>query len=139
MHVGKCEGLKDIYTQLRAVDGGERWDDPGLNLHGERSTPNMFGERSTRAVIPPGTSLVHFVVWKYILIELTKVGTGNTVFSQTKVLSAAARRLKLRLGAAELEHRKQCANAKARGVEPTFEKLEKWLRGIGSLVDGRKY
>ena len=43
----------------------------------------------------------------------------------------------LKLGAAELEHRKQCANAKARGVAPTFEKLEKWLRGIGSLIDGR--
>ena len=37
----------------------------------------------------------------------------------------------------EFEHRKQCANAKARGVAPTFEKLEKWLRGIGSLIDGR--
>ena len=52
-------------------------------------------------------------------------------------LLGTVHRQKLKLGAAELEHRKQCANAKARGVAPTFEKLEKWLRGIGSLIDGR--
>ena len=27
--------------------------------------------------------------------------------------------------------------ARARGKEPTFEKLTKWLQGIGNLIDGR--
>ena len=137
MHIGSCAGLKEIYTQLRSIDGEENWDDVKLNMHGERSTPNMFGERSTKAIVPPGVSLVHFIVWKYILIELTKTGMGNTTFSTSRVLSAAAKRLKRRLGAADIEHRKRCMYAIARGEEPTFEKLTKWLHGIGKLVDGR--
>ena len=35
------------------------------------------------------------------------------------------------------EHRKRCMHARARGEEPTFEKLTKWLHGIGNLIDGR--
>ena len=105
MHVGSCAGLKDIFTPLRSIDGGEKWDDVKLNIHGERSTPNIFGERSTKAIVPPGVSLVHFIVWKYLLIELTKTGMGNVyvTFSTGKVLSAATKRLKLRLGAADIE------------------------------------
>ena len=30
---------------------------------------------------------------------------------------------------------RECESQRSRA--PTFEKLEKWLRGIGSLIDGR--
>ena len=31
----------------------------------------------------------------------------------------------------------RCMYARARGEEPTFEKLTKWLQGIENLIDGR--
>ena len=87
--------------------------------------------------MPPGVSLVHFVVWKYVLIELTKMGTESHIFSQDTVLKSASKRLERRLKTAEVERLKALQRANARGEVPNFDKIKKWLRGIGDITDGK--
>ena len=126
--MGVCIGLQKVYAQMREIDGAKNWRDGKLNL---------LGEFEDRSVVPPGVSLIHFIIWKFILIELTKVGLQGSCFSQDAVLAAAAQRVQKRIAVAEMECRKVELKAKARKTVPDYTKIRKWIKGIGEIVDGR--
>ena len=60
LHWGECKCIKPIYELMRTFDKGPRWNDVVLNL---------FGQHGNGRIIDPGVSLIHFVLWKYILIN----------------------------------------------------------------------
>ena len=62
---------------------------------------------------------------------------NNSEFSQDSVLRSAARRLKRKIATAEVERNKANLKAKAREQEPNYDKILKWLKGIGEIVDDR--
>ena len=116
------------HRTARVLNGSTDWNDEKLNL---------LGEYANKAVIPPGISLIHFMVWKRILIELIAGGLSTKAFSQDTVLKAAAKRLERRLKTAEMERLKTLQRANARNEKPNFSRLQKWLDGTGALVDDR--
>ena len=71
------------------------------------------------------------------IIELTKTGMQGSSFSQDAILAAAAKCLQKRIAAAEMECRKVELKAKARGTDPDYAKIRKWIKGIGEVLDGR--
>ena len=84
-HWGECIGLLPIYNALREIDGGEKWNQIPLNL---------LGVTTMGGVVPPGISVIHFCVWKQIIIELM-----SSTFNPRAVLARAISRLQDRLDA----------------------------------------
>ena len=76
----ECLAIKPIYEALRTFDKGSRWDIVTLNL---------FGQYQNLRMVDPGVSLIHFVIWKCILIALTRVALDNVPFAALEVLELA--------------------------------------------------
>ena len=66
---GECPCLRPAFELMQKFDGGSSWDDVPLNL---------FGQDTTKRTIKPGISLIHFTIWKFILIHLTKLSLEGT-------------------------------------------------------------
>ena len=128
-HWGECRSLKPIFKEMRVLDKGTKWNCLSLNLLGMH--PGM-------RMIPPGISMVHFILWKFILIKLTTVSLSNELFSASLVLESAKRRIEKRILTARQEADIIKRRALVRDREPDYGKLNKWLKGIGEVnSDGR--
>ena len=125
-HFGTCITLKPIFQALRTIDKGTSWDDAKLNL---------LGEYDNRGTIPPGISMVHFNVWKFILIDITKKGIKDAPFLPEKVLKSSATRINKRLESIQYVITSTINRADARGIRPSFEAPRKWIRGLGAIDD----
>ena len=113
---------------MRSFDKGPRWNDVVLNL---------FGQHGNGRIIDPGVSLIHFVLWKYILISLVKVATQKQAFDAQAVIAYAKNRLRRRISAAETGLRILRVRAESRGAhELHFPQYAKWIRGIGKIESG---
>ena len=112
---------------MRKFDKGDRWDDKVLNLVGQY--PNL-------GIIPPGVSLIHFILWKFVLIALTQVAIKGEIFNVQTVIDYARKRVKRRVESARTGLQIIVVQAEARGKEPKYHQYTKWLRGIGTIVDG---
>ena len=131
--------------QLRLIDEGEKWDEISLNLLGvrerktlHRTPPGSLPVEAVRPYItlPPGQSLIHFCVWKYIIIHMTKLSIHGTPFSTDAVLAQARRRVRKRLDFARQGLRIIAVAAEAKGREPSAPQYKKWLQGIGTVEHG---
>ena len=47
---------------MREFDDGHAWDDMNMNL---------FGINDMKGVVKEGTSTLHFMLWKHLIIQLT--------------------------------------------------------------------
>ena len=115
-HWGKCIGLRPIFEALRAIDGGDSWDQAPLNL---------LGVTSQGGVIPPGISVIHMCVWKELIIELM-----NATFNPTAVLRRGVARVNDRLDAYTRGKHNERLTLLAKGKEPTPISIHKKLDGI---------
>ena len=126
-HLGGCVTLKPIYEELRLIDGGDRWDDPTLNL---------LGQFKNKKTIPPGVSLVHFIVWKFILIHMTHLSLHKTPFRVEEVLKQAKGRISRKIETAKYQLQCIKVRAEARQESPKHPQVTKWMRGIGEIAEG---
>ena len=134
-HFGECSALRPIFEIMRKFDKAKRWDDRKMNL---------LGVNEMKGVIPEGTSTVHFVLWKFIIIQLTLVSIEGKPFSNLEIVEFAMRRLARKLTG--IQYAMTCAKHKAesRGCqedgtpfEANYSKFEKWVTGVATIEDGK--
>ena len=116
--------MKPAFEIFRKFDGGSNWDNVTLNL---------FGQDETKRTITPGVSLVHFIVWKFILIHMTQVALEGTTFRINLVLDQARKRILRKIETARFNLRNICMAANARETAPRAPQYHKWIRGIGEV------
>ena len=126
-HIAECTCLRDVFSRMREIDKGTAWND---------STLNLLGVHENGAVIPRGVSMVHFIIWKLIIIQLTDNSFNGTPVRGDLILDMAQRRIHTRIGKAIQEVNECLRKAESRGDEkPRFDHVRSWLKGIGT-VDG---
>ena len=123
-HFGQCVTLRPAFLSLRPIDGGHSWDDVALNLFGQ-----LPGGKS----IPPGVSLMHFIVWKFIIIDMTLLSLKKIPFDISIVLEKACARIQRKLSKTRLEIALEVFKAQARGRPPDLRRYVRWLEGIGKI------
>ena len=124
-HIAECTCLEGVFTRLRDIDGGTDWNDSKLNL---------LGVYENGAVVSKGVSMVHFVVWKFIIIQLTDNSFNGTPIRGDVILDMAQRRIHTRIGKAIQEVRECLRRAEAKGEEkPRLDHVRSWLKGIGTI------
>ena len=79
-------------------------------------------------------SLIHFIVWKFILIALTSLSVNGTPFDVILILESAKARVYKRIATAKYMARKIALRAASRGLTPSFAALRKWLSGIAEVT-----
>ena len=139
-HWAQCARLKPVFEDLRTLDGGAEWDDARLNLLGVGGSKCVAispdGERRedpSNRVIPYGVSMIHFIMWKFVMIGITKLSREGTPFSVLEVIDSAKDRVRDRLTKLKVNLSKKRTAAQARGKPPRLEAERKWVRGIGSV------
>ena len=97
-----------------------------------------------RGVIPEGTSTLHFILWKFIIIELTMVSLKGKPFSSEDIIEPGLRRLARKLNGVQYamtcaKNKTDSRHSKAEGETPPtdYSKFEKWVAGIATVVDGK--
>lgn len=108
LHFGECPALKEVYTSLRIVDGGQRWNDTRLNLLGLQQ----------RGVMKRGTAAIHSFTWKHIIPEIVRVEQEGSKFQAKAVLRRAARRYKKREQAMQVTIKMHVNKQEARHQQP---------------------
>ena len=110
-HWGECPCLRKAFELLRSFDNGERWNDRSLNL---------LGTYRDRGIVDHGVSLIHFIVWKFILIALTSLSVNGTPFDVNQILESAKARVYKRIATARYMARKIALRAATRGLTPSY-------------------
>jgi hypothetical protein len=141
-HWASCPALDYVFSNLRLLDGGNRWDDARLNLFGMGAQPSVAISREGEVIETPsmkmvdvGVSMVHFIVWKFIFIAITKLNLYGTPVSATEIQEQAQNRVKDRIKALTVRLRKKLVVAQAKNKPPNFDKERKWIRGLGDISD----
>ena len=80
--------MRPIFEVMRKFDRGERWDMQILNL---------FGQYLNLKVVDPGVSLIHFIIWKFLIIALTQMALKSSPFVASEIIELARRRIKRRI------------------------------------------
>jgi len=118
-----------------------------LNLLGQHSTTLIRRVDDTEwpeevavrgKVIPPGLSLIHFIIWKFIIIHMTLLSISGMPFIVDNIISQAKKRIKRKIEGATVGLRCKVLAAEAKGREPKVPAYHKWVRGIGHIQDNRK-
>ena len=119
-----------MFTPLRDIDEGTDWNDSKLNL---------LGVYQNGAIVSRGVSMVHFVVWKFIIIQLTDNSFNGTPIRGDAILDMAQRRIHTRIGRAIQEARECLRRAEAKGdVNSRLDHVRAWLKGIGTIDEEGK-
>ena len=123
-HWGECKGLKPVFETLRVFDKGQRWDDRKLNL---------FGINDMKGRIPDGTSALHFMMWKFILIQMTQMSLKKQAFDSEEIIKYAVRRLHSRVKTAEYKIIMIRNKAFAQSKSPDYGTIARWTEGIADI------
>lgn len=140
IHWGACPGLRPVFDKLREVDGGERWDDPRLNLHGIGlgSNTNIAPDgqerkESSLTKVKTGPTMIHMITWKFILIALTKKSIEGAPVNTGEIIKAAQNRVQKRLDRLSVRLHSKKIKAEARDAKANFDTERKWTDGIGEI------
>ena len=125
-HFGKCMCLRPMFEIMRKFDRGDKWDDTALNL---------FGHHPNKKIIPQGTSLVHFTLWKMAIIQMTQLSIEGTPFDINVVIERAKGRLKRKVDTARYNVSNIGIRAASRQITPRAPQYTKWLEGIGTIQE----
>ena len=79
--------------------------------------------------------MIHFILWKFMLIALTQLAIKGEAFDAQSVIKHARRRVKRRIESARTGLKIIVVQAEARGKAPTCHQYIKWLKGIGTIID----
>jgi hypothetical protein len=110
---------------MRKFDKAERWDDARMNL---------LGINAFKGVIPEGTSALHFMLWKFTLIALTKKSLEGDPIVPTDIIDKAMRRLREKIKAVRYSITKEKTKSESRGTTPDFRKFKRYIEGIGTVT-----
>jgi len=125
-HWGECGGLRPIFEEMRKFDEGDKWDEVKLNLFGMRQRG-----------VETGVSLIHFLLWKFTLIALTKKGKLGIPINTDDIIEWSKKRLQSRLAKLRIRLSKAQSRAAARERTPLVTVERKWVKGIGQIeIDG---
>ena len=114
---------------MRTFDGGDRWDDARLNL---------LGVNNMKGIPHEGTSTLHFMLWKHILIQMTMWSLKKIPPDTQQIIDRAVLRLDKRVSALEYEITCMYCQAEARSVPPDLSRAQRRIKGIGSVLDSGK-
>jgi hypothetical protein len=123
-HFGKCTKLRPVFEFMREFDGGGVWDDVQMNL---------FGVNDMKGIIPSGTSTLHFMLWKFTLIQLTQASLQGKPISPTSIIDRACLRVNRRVKALQHEIHCEFCRAQSRECEPSLQKIITKLAGLGEV------
>ena len=114
---------------MRAFDGGERWDDARLNL---------LGVNDMKGIPPEGTSTLHFMLWKHILIQMTAFSLNNVPPQVQQIIDRAVLRLEKRINALKYDITCTFCQSESRSTTPNLKHARRKLQGIGDVLDSGK-
>ena len=114
---------------MRKFDGGTRWDDENLNL---------LGVNDMKGIPPEGTSTLHFMLWKHILIQMTLCSLKNVPPDSQTIINNAVLRLEKRISALQYEITCTFCKAESRSTPPNLKPAGSRLKGIGDVLDSGK-
>ena len=141
-HWGGCEKLRPIFEDLRALEGGGPWLDYHMNLMATGWTDcvaiPLGGDNvwvPSRKVAPRGISMVHFIMWKFIMIAITANSMDGLPVSALSIIDNARRRVKDRLTKLKVRLSKKVAQALSRCQPVNLAAERKWIEGLGSIDD----
>jgi hypothetical protein len=129
LHLGTCPWLRPIFELMRKFDGGSRWDDARLNL---------LGVNEMKGIPPEGTSTLHFVLWKHILIQMTLLSLKKIPPDTQQIINRAMLRLEKRISALQYEVTCMFCKAESRSTSPNLTFARRKLKGIGDVLDSGK-
>ena len=81
--------------------------------------------------------MIHFIVWKFILIGMTQLSLENKPFVPSVVLRKAKARIKRKIGVARYNLETLYTRAQARGLDLKAPQYIKWTRGIGEVEENK--
>ena len=73
-------------------------------------------------MVEEGVSMVHFIVWKFIFIAITKLNLHGTPVSALEIQEKAQQRVRDRITALKVRLRKIAIVAQAKNKDPNFDK-----------------
>ena len=110
-------------------DGGSRWDDARLNL---------LGVNDMKGVPPEGTSTLHSMLWKHVLIQMTMKSLKGVIPDIQQIINKAVLRLEKRVSSQEYEITCMYCKAESRSTPPNLRPARRRLKGIGEVLDSGK-
>ena len=129
LHLGTCTWLKPVYEVMRKFDDGPRWDDARLNL---------LGVNDMKGIPPEGTSTLHFMLWKHILLQMTMFSLKGIPPDQQQIIDKAVLRLEKRISALEYDITCMYCKSESRDTPPNLKPATRRLKGIGEVLDTGK-
>ena len=97
----------------------------------------FWHENKMKGIIPQGTSALHFMLWKFLLIQLTLKSIKGTPIDPLEIIDKAVLRLHRRTKSLAYEISCECCKAEARENNPNISKFAKRLEGIGHIEDNK--
>ena len=129
IHLGKCSWLRPVFETMRKFDHGTKWDDVKLNL---------LGINDMKGTPPEGTSTLHFMLWKHILIQMTMWSLKNIPPDVQQIIDRAVLRLEKRVSALEFEITCMYCKSESRSTPPNLNSLSRRISGIGTISNTGK-
>ena len=110
---------------MREFDKATAWNDVRMNL---------FGVNSFKGVVPEGTSTLHFMLWKFTLIALTRSGLYGEPIDSTHIIDSAMRRLRNKIKALGHTIILDKNRSESRGLTLDIRKYTRKLEGIATVT-----
>ena len=126
LHLGTCEWLRPVFEVMRKFDKGPRWDDARRNL---------LGVNDMKGIPPEGTSTLHFMLWKHILIQMTAWSLNHVPPNAQQIIDRAVLRLEKRISAIQYEITCEYCTSESRGTAPNLSKARRRLEGIAEISE----
>ena len=82
---------------------------------------------------PLATSTLHFMLWKFTLIQLTQASLHGKPISPTDIIDRACQRVNRRIKSLQYEIHCEFCRAQSRESEPSLQKFSTKLAGIGEV------
>ena len=99
----------------------------------DEPTSNLLGVNAFKGVIPEGTSALHFMLWKFMLIALTKNSLDGDPITPTDIIDRAMKRLREKIKATRYAITLEINRSESRGKDPDFKRFRRYIAGIGTV------
>ena len=86
-----------------------------------------------KGIIPSGTSTLHFMLWKFTLIQLTQASLHGKPINPSVIIDHACQRVNRRIKALQHDIHCEFCKAQSRDCEPSLQRFSTKLAGIGEV------
>ena len=115
-----------VFEVMRKFDKGSGWDDARRNL---------LGVNDMKGIPPEGTSTLHFMIWKHILIQMTAWSLNHVPPNAQQIIDRAVLRLEKRISAIKYEITCEYCTSESRGTALNLSKARRRLEGIAEISE----